>query len=490
MVGSRSGPTPFRFRDVSGVLVPNQAGRSYGCVIADFFHSGRPQIAVVSPSGPNHLYEFDGVRFTDAADARFADAGRSAIGVAAADIDGSGNLSLYVLNTDRFLGPTSQADMLLSLVARRNWRDVAGAHGGDGHPLIRPANRAAGRSVCFADLRGIGLPDLFVVNYGLPCLLYINRGHDPNTGDWLGYENVAPPGRGVGIVTGGRAVISADFFNTGRIDLFMLTENDANQFFRNDGLSEEGGLKLIECAGTLGLADPACHGRGIAVGDFNRDGRLDIVYGNWEGPHRLMMQRSDGTFEDRAPPEMREPSRVRTVIAADFNNDGHLDIFFNNVGQPNRLFLNDGNGNFQLATPPELELAAMQGTGASVGDLTGDGRLDLFISHGESEEQPNALLLNECENEHHWLRVHAQTPQGSPAIGARVEIVCDEGGDSRPQIRMIDGGSGYLCQMEPVAHFGLGSAATVSRLLVRWTDGEERELRNVPADQNLVVRPS
>jgi hypothetical protein len=284
-------------------------------------------------------------------------------------------------------------------------------------------------------------------------------------------------------------VVAADFFNTGRLDLFCVNENDPNRFFRNDGLTDDGDLRLIECAVTLGLADPMGHGRGVAVGDFDRDGRMDLVWGNWEGQHRLMMQREDGTFEDRTPPDMRRPSRVRTVIAADFDNDGHLDLFFNNLGEPNRLFLNDGEGGFRLATPDELLLADGEGTGATVGDLTGDGRLDLFIAQGETIEMADVLLLNECENDHHWLRVHAQTHEGSPAVGARVEIVCEEGGDARPQIRFIDGGSGYLCQMEPVAHFGLGGARRVSRLTVRWTDGEERELRNVPGDQNLVVRP-
>lgn len=484
--GMRAAP---RFRDVSGVLAPNPPERSYGCIVADLLGTGRAQAFVTTVDGPNRLYEFDGVRFVDVSDGHLADAQRSGIGVASADVDRSGALSLYVLNTDRFLGPGSQSDALLSRAGAREWRDLAAGHRSDGLPLIEPLNRSAGRSVCFADLTGNGWPDLFVANYGMPGLLYINRGQDPDTDEWLGYINVAPPGRGIGVVTGGRAVVAADFFNVGRLDLVCVNENDANRFWRNDGVTDEGDLRLTECAMNLGLADPMGNARGVAVGDFDRDGRLDLVWGNWEGPHRLMFQRDDGTFEDRTPAEMQRPSRVRTVIAADFNNDGHLDIFFNNIGEPNRLFLNDGEGNFRLATPEELLLPYDEGTGASVGDLTGDGRLDLFIASGESTEQPNRLLLNESENDNHFLRVHAQTREGAPAIGARVELQCDDAGDSRPQLRFIDGGSGYLCQMEPVAHFGLGGSTKVARLHVRWTTGEERELRNVPVDQNLIVRP-
>ncbi|MBL0927251.1 MAG: CRTAC1 family protein [Phycisphaerales bacterium] len=479
-----------KFRDVSGALVPNPGERSYGCVIADFLGIDLPQIVVATVGGANHMYRFENGRFVDCAGPRFADTHRSAIGVAAADVDGSGRLALYFLNTDRFLGPESQPDALFLRVGPNTWRDIAMGHRTDGQPLIVPLNRAAGRSVCFADLTGNGWPDLYVANYGAPGLLYINRGRDPETGEWLGFANVAPPGRGIGCVTGGRGVVAADFFNSGRLDLFCTNENDANRFWRNDGVSDSGELTMVECAAALGLADPRQHGRGVAVGDFNRDGRLDIVYGNWEGPHRLMIQREDGTFEDRTPPEMKEPSRVRTVLTADFDNDGHLDIFFNNIGQPNRLFLNNGDGTFRPATPDEIALPEGEGTGASAGDFTGDGRIDLFISQGESTEQPNAAFMNDTENDHGWLRVLAQTRDGAPAVGARVEIVCDDGGDSRPQIRHIDGGSGYLCQMEPVAHFGLGRAPRVSRVKVRWTDGLERELSNVAINQSLVVRPA
>ena len=69
---------------------------------------------------------------------------------------------------------------------------------------------------------------------------------------------------------------------------------------------------------------------------------MDIVYGNWNGPHRMYVQSrgADGsaTFRDVAPPEMSTPSRIRTVIVADFDNDGWEEIFWNNIPGENRLF--------------------------------------------------------------------------------------------------------------------------------------------------------
>ncbi len=481
---------PLRFRDVSGVLHPNPPGRSYGCVIADFLGAGVPQIVVVCPAGPNRMYRFDGVRFVDEAGPVLADAGRAAIACAAADVDASGRLALYVVNTDSFAGRSGQADGLFVRVGENVWRDMCQAHRRDGRALVEPANLGAGRSACFCDLTGTGLPDLVVANYGAPSLIYLNRGHDPGTGEWLGLANIASPDHALGAPAGGRGLVAGDLFNTGRCDLLFVNEHGANRLWRNQGVTPEGDMQLRECAAELGLADSAHHARGVAMGDFDRDGRVDLVWGNWEGPHRLMFQREDGSFEDRTPAEMREPSRVRSVIAADFDNDGHLDILFINLGEPNRLFLNDGQGNFRRGAVDEIALPEGEGTGASVGDLTGNGRLDLFIAQGESEPMPDALFINETENDNHWVRVHAQTFDGAPAIGARVDIVCEGFGDDRPQTRQIDGGSGYLCQQEPVAHFGLGPATRVSTLRVRWSDGAERTLRDVPADQSLVIRPA
>jgi hypothetical protein len=72
-------------------------------------------------------------------------------------------------------------------------------------------------------------------------------------------------------------------------------------------------------------------------------------------------------------------------------------------------------------------------------------------------------------NDGDWLRVRPLTTTGAPARGAHVRLETDAG----RQVRIVDGGSGYLCQSEPVAHFGLGDA-TPRRVTIRWPDGRER----------------
>jgi hypothetical protein len=110
-----------------------------------------------------------------------------------------------------------------------------------------------------------------------------------------------------------------------------------NFFFANDGAG-----KFQDIAAEVGLLDDSQTGRGTAILDSNGDGLLDIVYGNWNGPHRLFVQEKDANncpkFVDKASAEMATASPIRTVIPADFDNDGYEEIFWNNIPGANRLF--------------------------------------------------------------------------------------------------------------------------------------------------------
>ena len=115
--------------------------------------------------------------------------------------------------------------------------------------------------------------------------------------------------------------------------------------------------------------------------------------------------------------------------------------------------------------------------------MDGDGRLELLISHGESAMQPLSLY-HTPDNANHWLRILPYTRHGAPARGALVILVAD----GRTQRRAIDSGSGYLCQMEPVAHFGLGRVMEIDRVEVRWPDGVVFTLNHPGVDQLIKVR--
>merc|ERR1712151_104901 len=89
-------------------------------------------------------------------------------------------------------------------------------------------------------------------------------------------------------------------------------------------------------------------------------------------------------------------------------------------------------------------------------------------------------------SKNHWLRILPLTAQGAPARGAKVSMLA--GG--RTQMRVIDAGSGYLCQMEPVAHFGLGALTSVDSITVTWTDGASQTIEKPGIKQLLRVTRS
>ncbi|XP_070573794.1 cartilage acidic protein 1-like [Ptychodera flava] len=181
-------------------------------------------------------------------------------------------------------------------------------------------------------------------------------------------------------------------------------------------------------------------------------------------------------FTDIAPPRYRRPSPIRTVIVADFDNDGNLEIFQNNIvyrrAAPNNVFRvlrNENGGDPQITQIPIGDARELYGygTGGAVADLDGDGVLELMLAHGESSRQPLTMYRAKTNGDENWLRVMPKTEHGAPARGA---LVVARTTDNVAHLRVIDGGSGYLCQMEPFAHFGLGDAV-VDKIEITWPSG-------------------
>jgi len=442
------------------LLLDNPTQLNYGIAVTDVDGDGEFELFVAGFGFRNLLLKWTGTGYQDIAPLALADPGRAAIGVAACDIDGDGREEIYVLNTDTFAGAKELSDRLFDFRAG-HWVDLFGLP--ENENMI---NLIAGRSVAAVDRDGDGRYGFFIANYGGPMLLFElnDRGELIEVGARAGLNHI----------TGGRGLVSLPLISP-HMDIFAANEGGPNFLFRNrgDGTYEE-------VAQQWNILDAYEHGRGIAVLDANGDGRFDLVYGNWEGRHRLFIQ-TGGKFHDIAPPALAAPSKVRTVIAADFDNDGREEIFFNNIGEPNRLFGLRLDAWVTLDIGEAAEPGGL-GTGAAVGDFDGDGRLELIIAHGESGLQPLSLY-HSPQNSNSWLRVLPLTRYGAPARGAVVRLVQPD----RTQLRAIDAGSGYLCQMEPVAHFGLGSNSTVEQVEVRWPDGATVILTAPEANQLIKV---
>jgi len=450
------------FRDISPLIAHNPPGLHYGVAVTDLDADGRFEFVIAGFGGPNRMLRWANNQLRESAPPDLADIARQAVGVAAGDIDGDGREEIYILNTDTFSGPKQAADRLFDAQPDGRWEDL----------FSRPDNRnvrnlSAGRSVAVIDRRGVGRYGFFVASHGRPMRLF-ELGPDGSLAD------LAPP-LGLARTAGGRGVLTLPVFSD-HTDIFCVNEQGPNFAYRNRGDGT-----FTECAAELGLADPEEHGRGVASFDSGDNGNLGLCWGNWEGLHRVMTRKENGSWKNHATPGLAFPSAVRTVIAADFDNDGHDELFFNNIGEANRLFR--VSPSLTMLDPGDALDADGFGTGAAICDIDGDGILELLISRGERGAQPLGLYKSRAAEGNGWLRVRPLTRFGAPARGAVVRAEAN----GRVRVKGVCGGSGYLCQMEPVAHFGFGLGGKAERVQVMWPDGAAVVLLNPGSDRTITV---
>lgn len=491
---------------------------NYGVAVSDVDNDGSLEWIVAGFSGPNFVLKFD--RATKrlinlAQDHRYsaiADQGGQAIGVCACDIDGDGREEIYFLNTNNAYA--GRADYGDSLFKWRNGKYV--------NLYTDPVNSRmeaksfAGRSVACIDRLGTGKYSIVIATYsrggvGNFALVEMDENHpsnDVSTGNIV-LKNVASVAK-IDKATGGRGLVVGPILgNNGRSDIFF--GNEGNPWMGNPGdnflFKNLGNGSFEDIAEQAEIQDKYNNARGISLADFNRDGLLDIAYGNWEGEHRLFMQyKAVGEarkFRNIANRQYAVPTKIRTVIAADFDNNGDTDILMNNIcshrdpndREPNKLFTVIPN-QFNNSSDPEIKKMNIGqakeprgfGTGAAITDMDGDGVLDLLISHGESQTQPlkvyrvNRDVSRNQAGKYNWVRVFPRTKYGAPARGALVKLTTRTG---RVYSSVIDGGSGYLCQMEPVAHFGLGEDKPM-KLDVQYPDGVVVSASLRKSDKNKV----
>ena len=205
--------------------------------------------------------------------------------------------------------------------------------------------------------------------------------------------------------------------------------------------------------------------------------------GNWLGYHRAYVLEKN-EFKDIGNKAFDKPSRIRTIISADFDNDGFDEVFMNNIAEPNKLFKINENGKFEeIKLKTALETQGF-GTGAAVADIDNDGILELLVSHGESKAQPLTLYKAKVEKNSKYLRIKPINKFGAPARGATVTLMSNQ----RKHSKTIDAGSGYLCQMEPVAHYGIRKNEKDFKVEVKWTNGKKVFIDKIKLNQTITIK--
>lgn len=485
------GPTPFPvFDDVAsaiGITAEHRATPNYwpaGLAFGDYDRDGWPDLYVTSAAGPNVLYRNlgNGQFAASPLAAQVALPAVSSGGAVFADYDNDGWLDLYVLND----GPNT----LYHNDGGQGFTDVTATAG--------VGDSGASSSAAFGDYDRDGHLDLYVANWaclscpdfrtGMRDHLYRNRGD----GTFADVTPLLGPYQTSGF---GNAVTFADLDDDGDQDLYLVNDKGTqgadnptvplrrNVLWRNDGPGAAPGDWVFTEIAVAARADSRICGMGVACGDYDNDGRLDLAASSNDA---CVLLHNDASiaFSDLTT---AAGVGVRFAIGwgmffADLNNDRHQDLYLAVATGKPRLFRNAADGTFADVANQSLPTAPQNAVGAAYADYDRDGWLDFATCNRGTGFD---LFHNRgVAGRGHWLRIRLEGRNGvnRDAVGARVRVRTDDG---TVQTREVCCGSSFASGHELTLHFGLGDLA-VTELGIRWPDGLIETFPAVARDREWV----
>jgi hypothetical protein len=506
------------FQDVAGrvgLILDHDLGRS-ACPIdfgsgagwGDYDGDGDLDLMVTNLGGANRLYrnegDLDGDGLPDfsevAGSLGIAEAAKRSYSAVFIDYDNDGDQDLFVTHngSNTFWQNRLVPDGAVAFV------DVTTASGLQQVSL--------GITTAWADFDGDGFLDVYMAHYPR-CLtdmtsfpsdsLFHSRG-DGTFEDWTGYlcnglpPEACDPINGKGVTAGW-----FDLDNDGDLDLYVVNDltfgPGGNFHFRNDGPDGAGGWLFTEISRSVGTFSRV-NGMGLAVGDLDNDGWMDLSFTNIEDSV-LLRNRGDGTFEDLTVFSGVYDASVDVVgwgtCFFDADHDGWVDLFTANgpiygpAPQANTFLRNRGNMRFENLSEESGLANPQKGRNATLVDFDDDGYVDLFV--GNLGQAPNlyhnrirALSGRGLFQAPAWLKVTVEgTDSNRDGIGTRLTLRTAAG----LLVRDISSGPTHGGGDERAAFFGLGRNGG-GRLGVRWPNGIEQDLGFVAANQRLhLVEP-
>lgn len=496
-----------------------------GVAVGDVNGDSLPDLFFSATQVPNRLYiNRGGLRFDDvSAAAGVDDSLGMRSGAVMVDIDADGDLDIYVCKQEH-------ANALYINDGRGHFVESAHAFGLD--------HSSASTNAAFLDYDRDGDLDMYLVvngdgrgeyyvKRGQPDLFYRNNGNRTFT-DVSTDAGITDAGYGLSATVG-------DLNNDGWADIFVANDFEARSLVwmnNGNGTFTESMKRVTSHSATFAM--------GTDVADFNNDGFLDIVevdmlpedherknrelgmssvysplYDSLQHMRNgLYLNRGDGTFSDIAYlAGVAKTDWSWAALFADFDLDGWMDLFIANglkrdLGDQDYLYSVDKRipklemltkmpttllQNYMFRNRGDLTFENTSNTwglpehvntqGAAYADLDRDGDLDLVLSNSDSTAfiyRNNAIE----QRRGNWLTVKLDGPPTNPyGVGARVTI--SAAGDE--QVREMQISRGYLSSVEPLVHFGLGTAPRVDTVRVKWSDGAVSELATAQIDANRIV---
>jgi hypothetical protein len=485
--------------DQSGTAVyrPQYSFFGAGATMADYDHDGYIDIFVATPNGEalKVFHNLGNETFEEVADIiGLGDENIESINILVADYDNDGHEDIFVVN----------------------WQGQSNLYHNDGDNTYSLVTEEAGmgiyfessRAGCWLDYDRDGDLDLYMVNRLLEELNILYR----NNGDGTFSDVTQTAGVDGHIDKMGLVVIAFDYNNDLWPDIYIGNDMDVgNIFYRNNGdgtftdISEESNMDL------------AFSSMGLAAGDYDNNGYLDIYITNLDWGNALMRNNGDGTFTDVA----EELGLLVNLICwganfIDHNNDGFIDLYVTascisgtgndgslgcswNGGQSdvlptnNVLFQNQGNGQFiDISDQSGLEGPYLT-TGTAIGDINNDGLIDIYEVNELDPFSPASnycrLYRNNYAEEaseiNNWIKVKLEGVESNRnGIGSRIEV----SNLGVTQIQDVICGGSYSSQSSLTLSFGLRNENSIESIIVKWPSGIVDELTNIQPNQIITVQ--
>jgi enediyne biosynthesis protein E4 len=425
----------WTFTDVTAEAGVGGAGYSLGVAVADYDGDGDRDI-YVNCFGPNVLYRNNGNKtFTDVTEeAGVGNGNKVGAGVGFLDIEGDGDLDLYVANYVNF-----NYDNHIPIV-------INGKRYQAGPQYYKPVSDTLYRNLGNGKFEDISLES--------------------------GIASVAGPSMGL---------VCADFDNDEDVDIFVANDGQPNFLFQNDGKGhfEEVGLLAGVACDFNGKANS---NMGVDVGDYDNDGLLDLFTTTYQAEMPVLYHNlGDGFFEDAT-----SSARITYDLFphvnwgcsfSDFDNDGDQDLYlacghFDRIEQiddrtsqkiRNYLLLNQAGKFTDISARCGDGLAIVESSrAAAFDDLDNDGDIDIVVLNSEAAP---TIIRNDSLKSNHWITLSLKQPGPNPdAVGARVTLKYAKG----YQVAEVLSGRGYQSYFGSRLHFGLADTEGPVTVEIRW----------------------
>jgi len=369
------------------------------------------------------------------------------------------------------------------------------------------------------DFNNDGWLDVFIGNESTklegetqhPCELFMNKG------DGTFIESAVDAK--CNLVSYIKGVTSGDYDNDGWQDIFVTTMSGEMFLLKNKG--KKGKKTIFENVTNKAFGENGGN-RNFATWfwDYDNDGWPDLFVGNYSfeeslayyaaaeyihknvgntGQASLYRNNHDGTFSNKT----KEAGLFTTVYAmgsnfGDFDNDGYLDMFLGTGNPdfssiiPNKMFRNVDGKKFEDVTMAARVGSLQKGHAVAFGDMDNDGDEDIYIDMGgafSGDAYRSSFFLNPGEANNNWISIQLEgTKCNRAAIGTSVKLTVTEKGKTRTIYRMVNSG-GSFGSSPLIREIGLGTAAKIDEIEIRWTGSETvQTFKNIASNQFIKIK--